>query len=76
MCSYSAMNGVPDSINANLLIGKLKNEEGFDGFIISDYNEIEKDASQGLPTSIIEMSYANSVCMIVNAGVDMMMIPN
>jgi len=45
MCSYSAMNGIPDSINPTLLIDKLKNEEGFDGFIISDYNEVEKVAS-------------------------------
>lgn len=40
MSSYSAINGVPNGINPTLLTDKLKNEEGFDGFIVSDYDEI------------------------------------
>lgn len=42
MASYSAINGIGIAMNAGLLIGKLKNELGFDGFIISDYSEVAK----------------------------------
>ena len=44
MCSYSAMNGIPMSINPGVLTSMLKDKEGFDGFIISDYDEIGKIA--------------------------------
>jgi len=40
MSSYSAINGVPMSLNGMLLMGKLKVDEEFDGFITSDYEII------------------------------------
>ena len=40
MASYSAINGIPMSLNAAILTGKLKYEEHFDGFITSDYEII------------------------------------
>jgi beta-glucosidase len=42
MASYSAINGIGMAMNGGLLTGKLKNELGFDGFIISDYSEVGK----------------------------------
>ncbi|KAL4441671.1 hypothetical protein ABPG74_021603 [Tetrahymena malaccensis] len=74
MCSYSAINSIPMAINADLLQNVLKEKEGFSGFIISDYNERSKVASQGQPTSNIKMSEYESTCLIVNAGMDMMMM--
>jgi len=44
MASYSSILGYPMSINAPILTDKLKFEEGFDGFIISDYDELGKIA--------------------------------
>lgn len=61
------------AINGASLLGKLKDEEGFSGFIISDYDERPKVAYQGLPTSTIKMSINQSTCTIINAGIDMMM---
>ena len=45
MVSYSSINGIAMSINPAIVTGKLKNEEGFDGFLISDYDVIGKIAS-------------------------------
>lgn len=44
MSSYSAINGIPMSLNGMLLMGKLKVDEEFDGFITSDYEIIQKIA--------------------------------
>lgn len=56
MCSYSAVNSIPMAINGDLLQGILKEREGFGGFVISDYNERDKVANQGQPTSNILMT--------------------
>jgi len=34
-----------------------------------------KIAEQGLPTSFLKMTQVRAACMIINAGVDMMMLP-
>lgn len=75
MASYSSILGYPMSINAPILTDKLKFEEGFDGFIISDYDELGKIAEQGLPTGWFTMHPDDAVCYLVNAGIDMMMLP-
>lgn len=65
MPSYSSWNGVKCSANKELLTNILKNELGFEGFLISDYNaidQISKDYKQAIKTS-------------VNAGMDMFMVP-
>jgi beta-glucosidase len=65
MPSYSSWNGVRSSGSEKLLTGVLKNEFGFQGFLISDYaaiNQLPGDYSQQIVTSI-------------NAGMDMVMIP-
>ena len=41
MCSYNAVNGVPSCGNAALLTGRLRDDWGFDGFIVSDCSAIK-----------------------------------
>jgi beta-glucosidase len=65
MPSYSSWNGVKCSGSKRLLTEILKDELGFDGFLISDYNAINElpgDFKQQIETS-------------TNAGMDMFMVP-
>lgn len=41
MCSYNSVNGVPMCVNDDLL-GKVRNEWGFDGYIVSDCDAVEE----------------------------------
>ena len=54
MCSYSAINWLPISISP-MLQTVLRNGLDFDGFVISDYDELTKIKSQGLPTDFQKM---------------------
>lgn len=75
MVSYSAINWLPNAIGpaiSSILRRKLK----FDGFVISDYDEMERIISQGLPTNFNIMNGSwDSVSQMVNSGIDMLMIP-
>lgn len=51
MASYSAINFVPLA-SGTYLNSILKGDLSFDGFVISDYSEIEKLSAQYLPTSL------------------------
>ncbi|MGE3244111.1 MAG: glycoside hydrolase family 3 protein, partial [Pirellulales bacterium] len=66
MPSYSRWNGVKCSASKFLLTDVLKNELGFEGFLISDYNAIDQ----------IDPNYKRAVEISVNAGMDMAMAPN
>lgn len=66
MASYNSWNGVKMHGNKYLLTDVLKTELGFDGFIISDWAAI--DQLPGDYTSDVETS--------INAGNDMIMVPN
>jgi beta-glucosidase len=65
MPSYSSWNGVKCSGSKRLLTEIVKQELGFEGFLISDYNAI--DEMPGTYKAQIETS--------VNAGMDMFMSP-
>jgi beta-glucosidase len=65
MPSYSSWNGVKCSGNKHLLTDILKNELGFDGFLISDYNALDE-----LPGTRKEQTAQS-----INAGMDMVMVP-
>ena len=65
MPSYSSWNGVKCSGNQRLLTEILKDELGFEGFLISDY-----DAIDGLPGD-----YKQKIAISINAGMDMVMVP-
>lgn len=66
MPSYSSWNGVKCSGSKRLLTEILKQELGFEGFLISDYNAL--DELPGDRKSQVELS--------INAGMDMVMVPN
>lgn len=74
MCTYSAINFLPVSLSP-LLGTVLRRQLNFDGFVISDYDDLSKVKDQQLPTSFQTFNEANSsVCQMLNAGIDMMMM--
>ena len=66
MPSYNSWNGEKLSGHRYMLTDALKGELGFEGFLISDYNAIDE-----LPGD-----YREQVKRSVNAGMDMMMVPD
>ena len=65
MPSYNSWNGVKCSGSKRLLTEILKEELGFEGFLISDYAAIDQ-----LPGD-----YKSDVEQSINAGMDMVMVP-
>ncbi len=65
MPSYSSWNGVKCSASKRLLTGILKNELGFEGFLISDYDALDQVAP----------SFKEAIGISINAGMDMVMVP-
>jgi beta-glucosidase len=65
MPSYSSWNGLKCSGSKRLLTEILKEELGFQGFLISDFGAI--DALPG--------DYKHKIAMSINAGMDMVMVP-
>ncbi len=69
MVSFSSWNGVKMSSNKYLLTDVLKNELGFKGFLVSDWAAIDQlDGQTGFT--------AQEVATAINAGLDMIMVPN
>ncbi len=67
MASYNSVDGVKCHENKHLLTEVLKDELGFTGFVVSDYNAIEQTSGA---------TYKDQVDLCVNAGIDMFMEPN
>jgi beta-glucosidase len=67
MISYSSWNGVKDHGNGYLINTVLKGELGFKGFVVSDWGGVKQ-----LP----DATYADQVAHAVNAGIDMIMVPD
>ncbi|MET8998871.1 glycoside hydrolase family 3 N-terminal domain-containing protein [Amycolatopsis sp. NPDC004169] len=69
MISYNSWNGVKDHGNKFLITDLLKTELGFSGYVVSDWNGIDQiDGRSGFT--------AAEVSQAVNAGIDMVMVPN
>ena len=66
MVSYSSWNGAKMHGNKYLLTDVLKGELGFKGFLVSDWAAIDQLSSD----------YKTDVEKSINAGLDMIMIPN
>ena len=66
MPSYSSFNGVKCSASRFLLTDLLKNELGFQGIVLSDYDALEQLGSD----------YKTNVATSVNAGMDLIMVSN
>jgi beta-glucosidase len=65
MISYSSWNGQKLHGHKYLLTDVLKGELGFQGFLVSDW----------LGVSQLDSNFENAVCLAVNAGLDMVMVP-
>jgi beta-glucosidase len=66
MPSYSSWNGIKCSANKHLLTDILKNEFGFEGFLISDYNALDEIPAQ---------DFKEQIRQSLTAGMDMFMVP-
>ena len=66
MPSYSSWNGVKMHGNKYLLTDVLKGELGFKGFLVSDWAAIDQ----------LDKDYKTDIEKSINAGLDMIMIPN
>lgn len=66
MASYSSWNGVKLHGHNYLLTNVLKNELGFEGFVISDWKGVDQ----------VDESYRTAIKRSINAGVDMVMVPD
>ncbi|MEO6589226.1 MAG: glycoside hydrolase family 3 N-terminal domain-containing protein [Pyrinomonadaceae bacterium] len=71
MVNSAEVNGVPGHINKHLLTDVLKNEFGFDGFIVSDWQDIQKLVTQWK----VAKDEKEATMMAINAGIDMSMVP-
>ncbi|KAL8517577.1 hypothetical protein ACS0TY_015730 [Phlomoides rotata] len=69
MVSYSSWNGVKMHANHDLITGFLKNTLHFRGFVISDWQGLDRI------TSPPHLNYTYSIVTGVNAGIDMIMVP-
>nr|XP_004296272.2 PREDICTED: lysosomal beta glucosidase-like [Fragaria vesca subsp. vesca] len=69
MVSYSSLNGVKMHANHDLVTNYLKNSLKFKGFVISDWQGLDKI------TYPFHSNYTYSVLASVSAGVDMFMLP-
>ncbi|KAL9238677.1 hypothetical protein vseg_013067 [Gypsophila vaccaria] len=69
MVSYSSINGLKMHANRDLITGYLKNKLKFEGFVISDWEGIDRI------TSPPHANYSYSVQASIMAGIDMVMIP-
>ena len=65
MVSYSSLNDQPMHGNKTLITGLLKDELGFQGFVVTDWAAIDKMADD----------YKQDVEVAINAGIDMVMVP-
>ena len=71
MVNSGEMNGMPVHANSQLLTDLLKNELGFAGFAVTDWQDIEYLHTRHRVAS----SPKEAVKMAINAGIDMSMVP-
>ena len=71
MVNSAEVNGVPGHINKYLLTDVLKDEMKFDGFIVSDWQDIQKLVTQWK----VAKDEKEATMMAINAGIDMSMVP-
>ncbi len=69
MPAFNDLAGVPMTANAPLLRGLLRQELGFDGVIISDYNAVAELINHGVAGDVAE-----AAALAIKAGVDIDMV--
>lgn len=68
MCSYNAVNGEPACASSNLLQGMLRQDLGFDGYVVSDCNAV---AALTFGHNMVG-NLAEAAAASVKAGVDLL----
>ena len=71
MINSGEINGVPGHVNHHILTTILRNELGFKGFVVSDWEDIKKLVT----TWRIAATEKEATRMAVMAGIDMSMVP-
>jgi len=71
MVNSALINGIPTHINKHILTDILKNELGFTGFIVTDWQDIENIYRRDRITKNMK----EAIMLSINAGNDMSMIP-
>lgn len=71
MVNSGAINGVPGHANKHLLTDVLKKEMGFDGFVVTDWEDIKKLVTQWK----VAADEKEATRMAIMAGIDMSMVP-
>jgi beta-glucosidase len=71
MVNSAEINGVPGHINKHLLTDVLKGELGFDGFIVTDWEDIKKLVTQWK----VAADEKEATRLAIMAGNDMSMVP-
>ncbi|XP_039045519.1 beta-glucosidase BoGH3B-like [Hibiscus syriacus] len=69
MVSYSSWNGIKMHTNRELITGFLKNTLGFKGFVITDWEGLDRI------TTPPHANYSYSIQAGIHAGIDMVMVP-
>ncbi|MCF0172574.1 MAG: glycoside hydrolase family 3 C-terminal domain-containing protein [Bacteroidales bacterium] len=71
MVNSSSVNGMPVHANRELLTGWLKEETGWDGVLITDWNDINNLYTR----EMVAGSQKEAIRIAINAGIDMIMEP-
>lgn len=71
MINSGEMNGIPVHCNPEILIDLLRNELGFKGIAVSDWEDIKYLHDRHR----VSKNYKESIKMAINAGIDMSMVP-
>lgn len=71
MVNSASVNGIPGHVNKRLLTDILKGEMKFDGFVVSDWEDIKKLVTQWK----VAADEKEATRMAVMAGIDMSMVP-
>ena len=71
MVNSSEINGIPVHSDRFVLIDLLRGELGFDGFVVSDWNDINNLYTR----EMVAKDQRQAVKMAVMAGIDMSMVP-
>ena len=69
MSAFNALNGVPSTANRFLLQDVLRDEWGFDGFVVSDYTSIAELRNHGIA---LDAATATRKAFLAGVDVDMM----
>jgi beta-glucosidase len=72
MVNSAEINGTPGHINHHILTDILRGELGFQGFVVSDWQDIEKLVTQWH----VAADNKEAIRMAIMAGIDMSMVPS